>query len=265
MDFVFVASKVFIYGVLSPLPFLAILFLCAFALKNSPKLKLASLFALSMLYLLSTAIVSKTLLSPLEDDFRDAKIVGRNDAVVCLGGGAGRYDTGNNLSCQTDRRVSEALLQAKKLNIPFLFTGAGNIATGDISEAEAVRERVLVILESFGISLPKLFAQGSFSVAFEDKSQDTYENAKLTKELLRSNGIQNPKIILVTSATHISRAKKLFELNGFVVTPKATDFLSSRQESISPMSFLPTFGNLDNSFVAIYSYFGLAKTILLSR
>jgi uncharacterized SAM-binding protein YcdF (DUF218 family) len=266
MDFVFVISKIFIYGVLSPLPFLAILLVAVFTLKNSPKLKIASLSALFLLYILSTSFMPKVLLAPLEDSFRDAKIDGYYDAVVCLGGGADDYDATNNLSSPTERRLNEALLQAKKLNIPFVFAGAGDIAMSHTNEAKAAQERVFIILDSFGIAFPRYFIANTFSAAFEGKSQDTYENARMTRELLRSNGVLNPKIVLVTSAAHMSRAKKLFELNGFIVTPKATDFLTSRHPAnISPSSLLPSFGNINNSLIAIYSYFGLLKTTLLSR
>ena len=54
-------------------------------------------------------------------------------------------------------------------------------------------------------------------------SRNTYENAVNSRALLEPKGIK--KISLVTSASHMPRAVKLFEAQGFEVTPLPTDYL----------------------------------------
>ena len=52
------------------------------------------------------------------------------------------------------------------------------------------------------------------------------------------------RIILVTSAYHMYRAKKLFEKQGFEVIPLKVDFKTAGKSAITIMDFLPSAGNL---------------------
>lgn len=55
----------------------------------------------------------------------------------------------------------------------------------------------------------------------EERSHNTQENAEMSDKLLRERGIQ--QVLLVTSALHMRRAVHLFEQQGLVVHPVATD------------------------------------------
>ena len=65
------------------------------------------------------------------------------------------------------------------------------------------------------------------------------------------------KILLVTSAFHMKRAKKLFERKGFLVYPFPVDFktsISSRWES--PFQWIPNAGSLSKSSSALRELLG---------
>ena len=265
MDFIFIVSKIFIFGVLSPVPLILLLIILGFKITKSPKLQITTFVSAFLLWFLSSDFGTLIIVKPLESKYtKTVELKGPYDAIVSLGGGAGFFSDDNNLSSFTERRFNEAFLIASKLNLPLVFSGGGE-KIGGINEAKCVEARTKYMLDSLGINAPLVYKPHQFSFAFDDKSQDTFENAKESYKIIASSGVKNPSIILVTSATHMNRSVKLFEKAGFTVTPKAADFLYNNKPKFDPFSFLPTFGQLGNSFRAIYEYFGLVKFYILSR
>ena len=74
------------------------------------------------------------------------------------------------------------------------------------------------------------------SILLTDNVQNTDQEAKSIKKLLNSNDV---KVILITSAFHMPRAKKVFEASNIKVIPFAVDFISSHQK-LTFMSFMPS-------------------------
>ena len=52
------------------------------------------------------------------------------------------------------------------------------------------------------------------------------------------------RIILVTSAYHMYRAKRLFEKQGFIVIPYKVDYKISNNKDVTIMDFLPSANNI---------------------
>jgi|GEM_PF-4237195 uncharacterized SAM-binding protein YcdF (DUF218 family) len=74
----------------------------------------------------------------------------------------------------------------------------------------------------------------------ENRSINTEENARFTKEKLDSLGLTS-NIILVTSATHMDRAIDLFTNEGFTIQPAPTDFTPIwKPSSQFPMALVPS-------------------------
>ena len=63
-------------------------------------------------------------------------------------------------------------------------------------------------------------------ILYEDKSRNTHENAQFTKQLLAGQP-QLKKLLLVTSAFHMRRAKACFEKEGVNVDHFTTDFYTT--------------------------------------
>ena len=70
--------------------------------------------------------------------------------------------------------------------------------------------------------------------------KNTEDEAKAVKKLIKPRN----KIILVTSAYHMFRAKKIFEKEGFSVIPYKVDFKVYNNQNINIIDFLPTANTL---------------------
>ena len=78
-------------------------------------------------------------------------------------------------------------------------------------------------------------------------------------------GRSGPRIILVTSAFHMPRAKMLFERQGFEVEPFPVDFRVSDRQRINILSFLPKAEYLEDSEIAIREGMGILYYSVIKR
>lgn len=253
----FIVAQVFNHLFLSPLLFIILFFISAFFVKA---FRWLFVFAALSLYFLSTGLSAKLLLEPLENEFRKAPIINfKPDAVIVLGGGANADAPDSKLGLVSYKRFVEGLAFAKKYNLPIIFAGGGWVEQSGITEATAAKESADKLADAFGFSKPTTATlHGGFGVLYDDKSENTLQNARNSMAIIKQNGIQNPKIVLVTSAFHMKRAKIIFEKNGFNVTPYAVGFCTKRGD-ISYLSFLPEFGNIEDSFIVFHEYLGILK------
>jgi len=74
-----------------------------------------------------------------------------------------------------------------------------------------------------------------------------------------------PRIILVTSALHMRRAKMLFERQGFEVEPFPVDFQNSDRANITILSFVPSAQALAKSETAMREGVGLLYYTFIKR
>ncbi|MES2069209.1 MAG: YdcF family protein [Pseudomonadota bacterium] len=134
--------------------------------------------------------------------------------------------------------------------------------------AKLHRENQLPVLVSGGFgsqignkeSLATLMARGlqdEFATPvkwLETESSNTAENAGLSAKILLPAGVS--RILLVTDAMHMRRAKLAFEQQGLQVVAAPTMFLNDYD--IRPAALLPGVENLRRSHYAIYEWLGLA-------
>lgn len=259
----FIASQTFNYLFLSPLVFILLFLISSLFVRRARWLFVS--FAI-VFYFLSTGLSVKLLLEPLENEFRKASVLNfKPDAVVVLGGGANADVPDSKLGSISYKRFVEALALAKKHDLPLIFAGGGFAARDGITEAGAAKESADRIADSFGFARPSTMTlNGGFGVLYDDKSENTVQNAKNSMELMRQNGVEKPRIVLVTSAFHMKRAKIIFEKNGLSITPYAVDF-KTKHSAISYLSFLPMFENIENSICAIHEYIGMLKFFLVDK
>jgi len=76
------------------------------------------------------------------------------------------------------------------------------------------------------------------------------------KESPDAHGGASPRVLLVTSAYHMPRARFLFEKAGLEVVPFPVDFRSSSAPALSFLKFLPNAGSLNASETAIRELYG---------
>lgn len=170
--------------------------------------------------------------------------VPRADAVVVLGGGvspAGHGDLYPNLESAADRVWHAARLFHASRAPLVLLSGGSDPEYSSHSEAEAMRQFIV------DLGVP---AQ---AIILEQRSRNTADNARYSAALLEEQGVST--ILLVTSALHMPRARALFEAQGLVVIPVATD----HEAHSRPLwrNLLPDTAALDGSGRAIKEIVGL--------
>ena len=89
--------------------------------------------------------------------------------------------------------------------------GSGSLDQSRPREAGFVRGQLIA----------QLIPEGD--IYFENESRNTYENARNCKKLLDSLHIPGP-VVLITSAMHMPRARKIFERTGYEIIPYPANY-----------------------------------------
>jgi uncharacterized SAM-binding protein YcdF (DUF218 family) len=108
------------------------------------------------------------------------------------------------------------------------------------TEGEVLKEYAI----SNGITSEKIFVTKDV--------ENTAEEAVAVKELISPS----KRIILVTSAYHMYRAKRLFEKQGIEVIPYKVDYKSSGNDTTTLMDFLPSAENIESIETGIREIIG---------
>ena len=194
------------------------------------KSKKISLFAVIILIILSLPIISKKLTNYLEKDYflQDASVIDTTDAIVVLSGMLKTIKFNNKLEYEFNEKVDRILSGIdlfKNDKAPLLILTRGTYPWLEgITEGEYLKNFAI----KFGIPEKSIF--------LTDAVQNTAQEAKSVKKLLNSN---EAKIILVTSAFHMPRAKKVFEASNIKVIPFAVDFINTHNK-LTVLDFIPS-------------------------
>ncbi len=179
----------------------------------------------TFLMLLTLAILplGNLLLQPIERSYPASPPLSQVDGIIVLGGGedasASAYWSQMQFNEGGDRFAAGLALARQFPDAQLLFAG-GSGALRDLAEA-AVSEAV--IAERFfldqGIAPDRLL--------FDGRSRNTAENARLSFELVHPG--PNEIWVLVTSAFHMQRAKRSFEVAGWTnLVAWPVDYRTSR-------------------------------------
>lgn len=170
--------------------------------------------AVLWLWACSTPLVAGALTRSLEADWPSTPVAAlpAADLVVVLGGGMAppRSASGHaDLGAAADRYWHAARIQ-RAGRAPRILVSGGNVWEGRRpSEAEAAAG----FLRELGVPADAILE--------ERESRNTRENARFTARLLAAEGWT--RVLLVTSASHMGRARATFERAGVAVVPAATD------------------------------------------
>lgn len=149
---------------------------------------------------------------PALDEAEWPELAQRAEAIVVLGGGRGQGDPawgGDQPSLMSQERLRYAARLARASGLPLLVSGGLHFGRPP-SEAQLMAQ---VLERDYGV--PVRWQEG--------RSRTTWENASHTAELLHREGIR--RIVLVTQAWHMPRARWCFEQAGFAVLPAPVGFL----------------------------------------
>jgi uncharacterized SAM-binding protein YcdF (DUF218 family) len=133
----------------------------------------------------------------------------------------------------------------RKTGLPLLVSGGGTRGAeakaddADYSYAQAMAD---ALREDFGV--PVKWVEG--------RSRDTFENANFSAALLRADGVK--RILLVTDAMHMVRARAVFQRAGLEVVDAPTVFFSNQKVTLQ--SWVPSPEGMRRSWYAIYELIG---------
>ena len=185
------------------------------------------------------------------DALEDHPVLNANDpriadagAIVILGGGIQTRPVeygGDVLKVNTLNRVHQGAYWYKQLGLPVLVTGGVGWKI-PVSEAQLMSQ---TLDDFYGVETRWL----------EQRSRTTWENALYSAEVLLPLNIH--KIVLVTHANHMDRAKYSFENFGFEVIPAPLGYSSSRMEGWGLMDFFPNAKAFDLNYKLLHERVGL--------
>ena len=217
----------------SPLFFVLIVILIGTYLKS----KKISFFGLLILIFCSLPIISNKLIFFLEKDYSRKEIsnVSKADAIVVLSGMVSTIKTNGRINYEFNNAVDRILsgidlFKEDKASFLILTNGKMPWSLG-IPEGEYLKKFSI----KFGIPEDRIL--------LTDNVQNTDQEAKSVKKLLKTN---KANIILVTSAFHMPRAKKIFEATNIKVIPFAVDFRTSIKK-ITIIDFMPSANSLKDT------------------
>jgi len=203
-------------------------------IKNKKKL---IYIAIGVLYILPTPLFSNNFFKLVEgNEYRKPiSAIDSADAIVVLSGMLEINEVGDSTYVEwgdPDRFFGGiALFKAGKAQ-KLVFTG-GKMPWDKAKKTEGEVLKQYAI--SNGIPTEKIFVTKDV--------ENTADEAVAVKELISPS----KRIILVTSAFHMYRAKKLFEKQGFIVLPYKVDYKAERAKITTIIDFLPSTKYLKNT------------------
>lgn len=207
--------------------------------------------AFLLLWSSSTTIVSGWIVASLEEQSpaRSLDAVPEGEAIVVLGGGTLEIGPDGESIVPGDvfARLDYGIRLFKQGKAPLLVFVGGHIPwlvkSGCPSEAELMAR----FASQYGI--PRV------SMLIEGKSRNTRENALFAWQLLAQRNIK--RILLVTSALHMPRAKACFEKQGFQVVSAPTDYIKQFYHKQTFFDLLPDADALEKTTRALKEYIGM--------
>lgn len=204
---------------------------------------LSFMFIGLLAWALSISPVSDAMLRPLETEFKISDY-SEGDVIILLGAGVHNNVpdlTGYGVPSRNMLpRIIAGIRLQKELNLPLIVSGRGNDQKNNSTKAVLIR-----YLSDLGVSRGQII--------IENKSKDTFENARYSSEICKEKGFKNP--ILITAASHMKRSVLCFKREGYQVIPFPVDFYTWNGKKYKWKSFLPD--DYRKSSIALHEYFGL--------
>lgn len=237
--------KKIIASFLLPIPIGIFLLLVSlwFLLKNSyKKAKIFLIFSLLWFLLLSSQIVSDALITPLERSFNALLVTPDVEYIVVLGNchsSDGSLSITSQLNSTAINRLAEGVRHYNNLRDATLIVSG--YSGGDRSSHAMMQE---VLAKELGVK----------KIIRLDTPRDTLEEAKEVKKIVGTK-----EFILVTSASHMPRAVRLFKKEHLNFYPSPTN-----HKAVGDIRFEYFFSasNLKKCELAFHEYLGMLYSFI---
>ncbi|MCX6055753.1 MAG: YdcF family protein [Chloroflexi bacterium] len=225
--------------------------------KNPRVAKTLLTIAFLILFVCGNRYVSTTFTRSLEWKYKPPTSLPKADVIVVLGGGTEPLLDPRpmvEVNAAGDRVIYTAKVFTQQPDIKILLSG-GNIEFLDQGASSPAND-MYELLSFMGVPESSMILQG--------KSQNTYEDALYSCEMIKAQGFK--KIILITSAMHMPRSVLLFEKQGCEVIPAPTDYsitTNSWERLWHPsieefvINLIPSYSNLSEITKAMKEYLGM--------
>lgn len=203
--------------------------------------------ALALLLVLSTNFAATALLRPLErmePPLRTPAAKGAQAIVILAAGSLPRAPEYGNQDVPDHITLARLRYGARlqhETGLPILVSG------GNADPARGLQPKA----EGMARALREDFRTPVQWV--EADSETTAENAANSARVLASAGVR--RVLLVTDAMHMARAKLVFEHAGLEVVAAPTAYFTTR--AFSPLQLLPSASGMAGSYYAAYEWLGL--------
>lgn len=203
----------------TPLTWILVAIAYGFYTKNKKRKKRSLITALILFLFFSNAVVFDVFMGMWEVSGKQAEDIGEYDVAVVLGG---MTEWDSNLERLSFRRGSDRLWQAMELYTrgkvkKVLISGAnGSIYEDDLMEASQLKD----FLVRLGVPEKDILT--------ENESRNTHENAMFTAKILKEQYPEIKTILLVTSGSHMRRARACFRNEGLDCDVYATDLYTGK-------------------------------------
>lgn len=204
--------------------------------------------AVMLLFAAGNNWTAYTLVRSLENDYPALPMadIPEADAIVVLGGGLDLPHPPRrhpHLGSGSDRLLHALRLYRAGKARSILLVG-GNVFPQSGLEGESYYARRLLAL--WGVP--------DSAMVTETQSRNTIQNAEYSRAILDERGWE--EVLLVTSATHMTRAVMAFRRAGIRVTPAPTDFLAVDANAPEALNWVPNVGALLGTTHAMHEYIG---------
>lgn len=243
----FILSKILSF-IIHPVTWIFVLLLFTVFTKKEKRKKWA-IISLVVFYIFSNEFLFCEVMRSWEEPRKKMDDLAVYDVVIVLGGMI-TFDSDFE-RMQANRGIDRSLQgllvykkgKAKKL---FISGGSGSLQFPDMKEALILKDYFIQI------GIPEQ------DIIIESESKNTYENAVFTKIELERLGLQNSKLLLVTSASHMYRAKKCFEKQGLMVDSYSADVVAGPRKFVFDHVFLPNGNTLNDWYNLLHELLGVA-------
>lgn len=244
----FVLSKVLDF-IISPIIWVLIALIYSLFAKQ-PKRKRKALFAglLMLLFFTNPFIINQVMHAYEIRSYKSADLTKQFDVAIVLGGSTRYFNSettrpvyGNGV----DRLIQAVdLYKAQKVKKILLTGGSGYLLNQNFKESDWLK-RVLLTM-----------AVADSDIVVENQSRNTYENAKMTADILKTQKY-GTTFLVITSAFHVRRTKACFDKQNIAATYYPVDEHSGLLEWTPDKLFMPNEGALNSWNLLIHEWIGL--------
>ncbi|WP_343523194.1 YdcF family protein [Pedobacter sp.] len=193
----FILSKILLF-LIKPIVWIFVLLICAITSKQAKQSRRYAACALIIFFFFSNGFIAGKIINSYEAGYPPLQ---HYDIGIVLGGFSGLNKRTNEIAFTgASDRLFQAISLYKKGRIKqlLLSSGSANLIDKKVKEAD------------LALNYLKLIGIPDSAILIENQSRNTIENARYSLALV---GKKNPKakLLVITSAWHIPRAKLIFE------------------------------------------------------